>query len=310
MKLIAGNSNRSLAQAISKDLNVPLAASACRRFADGEIFVELLENVRGEDVFLIQSTSFPANDNLMELLIMIDAARRASAARVTCVIPYFGYARQDRKSSPRTPITAKLAANLITAAGADRILCLELHAGQIQGFFDIPLDNLVISPVLLPAIQQKEDLKNLMVVSPDVGGVGRARAFAKLLDTDLAIIDKRREKAGVSEVMNVIGDVKGKACVIVDDIVDSGGTLVNAAQALLDHGATSVSAYIVHGVLTGGAVAKIAGSKLNRLVITDSIEQPDAVRMCEKIEILSVDSLMAEAITRIHEERSISDLFL
>lgn len=310
MKLIAGNSNRSLAQAISKDLNVPLAASACRRFADGEIFVELLENVRGEDVFLIQSTSYPANDNLMELLIMIDAARRASAARVTCVIPYFGYARQDRKSSPRTPITAKLAANLITAAGADRILCLELHAGQIQGFFDIPLDNLVISPVLLPAIQQKEDLQNLVVVSPDVGGVGRARAFAKLLDTDLAIIDKRREKAGFSEVMNVIGEVSGKTCVIVDDIVDSGGTLCNAAQALMDQGAASVSAYIVHGVLTGGAVAKIAGSVLTRLVITDSIEQPDAVRLCPKIEILSVDSLMAEAITRIHEERSISDLFL
>lgn len=311
MKLITGNSNRTLAQAIAKDLNVPLTASSCRRFADDEIFVEFLENVRGEDIFLIQSTSYPANDNLMELLVMIDTARRASAARVTCVLPYFGYARQDRKTASRTPITAKLVANLMTAAGADRILTLELHAGQIQGFFDIPLDHLMISPVMIPAIQQKIGVgDDVVVVSPDVGGVGRARAFAKQIGVDLAIIDKRREKAGISEVMNVIGEVQGRHCVIVDDIVDSGGTLCNAAQALMDHGAKSVSAYIVHGVLTGGAVAKIANSALTRLVITDTIEQPDAVRRCNKIEILSVDHLMAEAITRIHEERSISDLFV
>lgn len=310
MKLITGNSNRSLAQAIAKDLNMPLAASSCRRFADEEIFVEFLENVRGEDVFLIQSTSYPANDNLMELLVMIDTARRASAARVTCVLPYFGYARQDRKTASRTPITAKLVANMLTAAGADRVLSLELHAGQIQGFFDIPVDHLLIAPVMIPAMQQKEGHGDMVVVSPDVGGVGRARAFAKQLNVDLAIIDKRREKAGVSEVMNVIGDIKGRNCIIVDDIVDSGGTLCNAAQALIDQGAASVSAYIVHGVLTGGAVAKIANSALTRLVITDSIEQPEAVLRCPKIEILSVDNLMAEAITRIHEERSISDLFV
>ncbi len=311
MKLITGNSNRTLAAAIAKDLNIPLAASSCRRFADDEIFVEFLENVRGEDVFLLQSTSFPANDNLMELLVMIDTARRASASRVTCVIPYFGYARQDRKTASRTPITAKLVANMLTAAGADRVLSLELHAGQIQGFFDIPVDHLLISPVMVPAMQQKEGTGDqVVVVSPDVGGVGRARAFAKQLNVDLAIIDKRREKAGVSEVMNVIGDIKDRNCIIVDDIVDSGGTLCNAAQALIDQGAKSVSAYIVHGVLTGGAVAKIANSALTRLVITDSIEQPDPVRRCPKIEILSVDNLMAEAITRIHEERSISDLFV
>lgn len=310
MKLITGNSNRSLAQGVAHDLHIPLAASSCRRFADDEIFVELLENIRGEDVFLIQSTSYPANDNLMELLIMIDAVRRASAARVTCVIPYFGYARQDRKTSGRTPITAKLVANLITAAGADRVLTMELHAKQIQGFFDIPLDDLVVSPVILPAIQENEDMDNLMVVSPDVGGVGRARAFAKMLNTDLAIIDKRREKAGVSEVMNVIGDVKGKSCIIVDDIIDSGGTLCNAAQAIMDNGAKSVSAYIVHGVLTGGAVSKIQNSALTRLVITNTIEQPESVRLCDKIQILSIDTLLAEACTRIHEERSISDLFV
>ncbi len=310
MKLITGNSNRSLAQGVAHDLRIPLAASSCRRFADDEIFVELLENIRGEDVFLLQSSSYPANDNLMELLIMIDAVRRASAARVTCVIPYFGYARQDRKTSGRTPITAKLVANLITAAGADRVLTMELHAKQIQGFFDIPLDDLVVSPVIIPAIQHKEDMDNLIVVSPDVGGVGRARAFAKMLNCDLAIIDKRREKAGVSEVMNVIGDVKGKACIIVDDIIDSGGTLCNGAQAIMDQGAKSVSAYIVHGVLTGGAVAKVQNSALTRLVITNTIEQPESVRLCDKIDILDVSTLLAEACTRIHEERSISDLFV
>lgn len=309
MKLIAGNSNRHLAEAISAYLNVPLAQASIRRFSDMEVFVEIQENVRGQDVFVLQSTSFPANDNLMELLITIDALRRGSARRITPVIPYFGYARQDRKTGGRTPISAKLVANLVTSAGADRVLALELHAGQIQGFFDIPVDNLNVSPVFLPDIQKKFKGEEIVMVSPDVGGVVRARAFAKKLDADLAIIDKRREKAGVSEVMNVIGNVEGKTCIMVDDIVDSGGTLCNAAVALKEQGAKSVYAYIVHGVLSGGAVARIASSPIEKMVITDSIAATEAVRVSPNIEQLSVAPLIGEAVRRISEERSISELF-
>jgi len=279
MKIIAGNSNLPLAQAISKELNIPLAKSTIRRFSDMEIFVEIQENVRGEDVFVIQSTSYPANDNLMELLVVIDALRRGSARRITAVLPYFGYARQDRKPSPRTPISAKLVANMITAAGADRVLTMDLHAGQIQGFFDIPLDNLYAAPVFTRDIQTrlgKED--NITVVSPDVGGVIRARAVAKRLDADLAIIDKRRERAGVSEVMNIIGDVENRRCIMIDDIVDSGGTLCNAAVALKEAGAQEVYAYITHGVLSGGAVARIGDSPMEKLIVTDSIQATDAVK--------------------------------
>src|SRR6201986_4597174 len=269
MKLLAGNSNRALAEAMGQYLGLPMVKAVVRRFADMEVFVEIQENFRGEDIFVIQSTSFPANDNLMELLIVIDALRRASARRVTAVIPYFGYARQDRKPGPRSPISAKLVANLITRAGADRVLTVDLHAGQIQGFFDIPTDNLFAAPTMVRDIQAHHNgSKDGMVVSPDVGGVVRARALAKRLDAPLAIVDKRRERAGESEVMNVIGDVKGRNCVLLDDIVDSGGTLVNAAEALLDAGAASVSAYITHGVLSGGAVARIAASKLKELVLT------------------------------------------
>jgi ribose-phosphate pyrophosphokinase len=310
MKLISCNSNRPLAEAIAKYLGMPLAAASVRRFSDMEVFVEIQENIRGEDVFVIQPTSYPANDNLMELLVTIDACRRGSARRITAVLPYFGYARQDRKTGPRTPISAKLVANLITKAGADRVLTMELHAGQIQGFFDIPLDNLIISPVFLPNMQSRaKTIDDLMIVSPDVGGVLRARAFAKKLGVDLAIIDKRRPEAGVSEVMNVIGEVAGKTCILVDDIVDSGGTLVNAAVALKNHGATDVYAYIVHGVLSGGAVARIAASPIKKLVITDSICPTEAVRISESIEILSVNELIGEAMKRISDERSISDLF-
>lgn len=312
MKIIAGNSNRPIAEAISAYLDIPLTKASMRRFSDMEVFVEIQENVRGEDVFVIQSTSSPTNDNLMELLISIDALRRGSARRITAVIPYFGYARQDRKTGSRTPITAKLVANLVTSAGADRVLTMDLHAGQIQGFFDIPTDNLIASPVLTPDIEEKfDDVNSLVMVSPDVGGVVRARAIAKRIGdgVDLAIIDKRREKAGVSEVMNVIGDVKGKHCIMVDDIVDSAGTLCNAAGALKEMGALSVHAYVVHGVLSGGAVARVADSALESLVITDSICATEAVKRSKNIRQLSVAPLIGEAIKRIAEERSVSALF-
>jgi len=309
MKILACNSNQPLAEAVSAYLNQPLTKASVRRFSDMEIFVEIEENVRGEDCFIVQSTSYPANDNLMELLVMIDALRRGSARRITAVMPYFGYARQDRKSGPRTPISAKLVANLITTAGADRGLTIDLHAGQIQGFFDIPLDNLYAAPVLVKDIQEKFDGEDVIMVSPDVGGVVRARGIAKRINADLAIIDKRREKAGVSEVMNIIGDVKGRHCIMVDDIVDSGGTLCNAAGALLDSGATSVTAYVTHGVLSGGAVARVSSSPLEKLVITDSIQATEAVRLAHNIEQLSVAPLVAEAIRRISEEQSVSSLF-
>lgn len=309
MKIIACNSNRPLAEAVAASLNLPLTQASVRRFADMEIFVEIHENVRGEDVFVVQSTCFPTNDNLMELLITLDALRRGSARRITAVIPYFGYARQDRKSGPRTPISAKLVANLITEAGADRVLTLDLHAGQIQGFFDIPVDNLYSAPLMVPDIFDRVGTSDLMVVSPDVGGVSRARGFAKRLDANLAIIDKRRERAGVSEVMNVIGDVRGMRCILIDDIVDSGGTLCNAADALLESGALSVQAYVTHGVLSAGAIARVAASSMERLVITDSIKASEGVRVTAKIRVLSVAQLMGEAINRISSESSVSSLF-
>jgi ribose-phosphate pyrophosphokinase len=310
MKLLTGNANQPLAKAIADYLELPLTQASVRRFADEEVFVEIHENVRGEDVFVIQSTGFPANDNLMELLIMIDALRRASAKRITAVVPYFGYARQDRKPGPRTPISAKLVANIITTAGADRVLSIDLHAGQIQGFFDIPTDNLYGAPVMSADIQARFGDKNIMVVSPDVGGVVRARALAKRLNNaPLAIVDKRREKAGESEVMNIIGDVEGRFCIIVDDIVDSAGTLCNAAAALKAAGAESVVAYITHGVLTGGAVARVEGSELTELVVTDSIQPPESVADAKKIRLLTVAPLLAEAITRIADESSVSSLF-
>jgi ribose-phosphate pyrophosphokinase len=280
-----------------------------RRFADMEIFVEVQENVRGEDVFVIQSTSAPANDHLMELLIIIDALKRASARRITAVLPYFGYARQDRKPGPRTPISAKLVANMIVRAGADRVLTLDLHALQIQGFFDIPTDNLFAAPVMVNDIKQVFDKNNLMVVSPDVGGVVRARGLAKRIDAPLAIVDKRRERPGDSEVMNVIGDVAGRTCVMVDDIVDSGGTLVNAAEALLKHGAKLVTAYISHGVLSGGAAARITSSQLKELVITDSILPSESVVKAKNIRVLPIAPLLGEAIARTAEEKSVSSLF-
>src|SRR3712207_6711117 len=309
MKLVAGNSNRPLAEAISAYLNIPLAKAVVRRFADMEIFVEIQENVRGEDVFVIQSTSFPANDHLMELLIIIDALRRASARRVTAVIPYFGYARQDRKPGPRAPISAKLVANLITRAGVDRVLTLDLHAGQIQGFFDIPTDNLFAAPTLARDIKDHLDGGDRMVVSPDVGGVVRARALAKRIDAPLAIVDKRRERPGESEVMNIIGDVAGRSCILVDDIVDSGGTLCNAAEALLAEGAKDVYAYITHGVLSGGAVSRISTSKLKELVITDSIQPNEAVKAARNIRVISIAGLLGEAIGRTATESSVSSLF-
>jgi ribose-phosphate pyrophosphokinase len=309
IKLVAGNSNPKLAEAIAAYLSTPLAKAVVRRFADMEIFVEIQENVRGADVFVLQSTSYPANDHLMELLIIIDALRRSSAHRITAVVPYFGYARQDRKPGPRTPISAKLVANLITNAGADRVLTLDLHAGQIQGFFDIPTDNLFASPVMVRDIKERYDLNSLMVVSPDVGGVVRARGLAKRINAPLAIIDKRRERAGESEVMNVIGDVQGRTCILIDDIVDSGGTLVNAADALLEHGANSVTAYITHGVLSGGAVARVTASQLKELVITDSIQPSEAVRVARNIRVLSIASLIGEAVRRTAREESVSSLF-
>ena len=309
MKILTGNSNRPLAEAISACLNLPLTQASIRRFSDMEVFVEINENVRGEDVFIIQSTSYPANDNLMELLVAIDALRRASARRITAVIPYYGYARQDRKSGGRTPISAKLVANLITVAGANRVLTLDLHAGQIQGFFDIPTDNLYAAPVLTKDIQQRFTGRDLVVVSPDVGGVVRARAVAKRLDADLAIIDKRRERAGVSEVMNIIGDVRDQRCILVDDIVDSAGTLCNAAVALMEAGAKSVSAYVTHGVLSGGAVARVSASPIESLVTTDSIMATEAVRVSQTVRQLTIAPLLAEAISRISLERSVSSLF-
>jgi ribose-phosphate pyrophosphokinase len=309
MKIFSGNSNETLAKQVAEYLDVPLGVANVRRFADQEIFVEILENVRGEDCFVLQSTSFPANDNLMELLIMIDALRRASAKRITAVIPYFGYARQDRKPGPRAPISAKLVANMITEAGADRVLTLDLHAAQIQGFFDIPTDNLFAVPVLSRDAKEHLDIENVMVVSPDTGGVVRARALAKRLDSLLAIVDKRRDKPGESEVMNVIGDVSGKDCILIDDIIDSGGTLCNAAEALLKMGATSVTAYITHGVLSGGAVARITSSKLKELVITDSIEPTSAIRAASNIRVVSIAELMGEAVKRTALEKSVSSLF-
>jgi ribose-phosphate pyrophosphokinase len=309
MKILAGNSNQPLAEAISDELDLPLTKASIRRFSDMEVFVEIDENVRGEDTFIIQSTSYPANDNLMELLVTIDALKRGSARRITAVIPYFGYARQDRKSGPRTPISAKLVANLITVAGADRVLTLDLHAGQIQGFFDIPLDNLFAAPVFVKDIEGRFASQNPIIVSPDVGGVVRARAIAKRLDIDLAIIDKRRERAGVSEVMHVIGEVKGRDCLIVDDIVDSAGTMCNAAVALMERGASSVSTYVSHGVLSGGAVARVTASPIQTLMITDSILATDAMRAAHNIQQISIAPLMAEAIKRISTESSVSSLF-
>jgi len=309
MKVLSCNSNRPIAEAISAYLNLPLTSATIHRFSDMEVFVEINENVRGEDVFVIQSTSYPANDNLMELLVTMDALKRGSARRITAVLPYFGYARQDRKSGPRTPISAKLVANLITEAGADRVLTLDLHAGQIQGFFDIPLDNLYAAPVFIKDIKHKFNGDELIMVSPDVGGVVRARAFAKGLNTDLAIIDKRRERAGESEVMNIIGDVGDRHCILIDDIVDSGGTLCNAAVALMDQGADSVSAYITHGVLSGGAVARVSASPIQTLVSTDSITATEAIRVARNISQITIAPLIAEAMRRISEENSVSSLF-
>jgi ribose-phosphate pyrophosphokinase len=310
MKLLAGNSNRPLAEAIAQYLKLPLTKAVVRRFADMEIFVEIQENVRGEDIFVVQSTSFPANDNLMELLIVIDALRRASARRVTAVLPYFGYARQDRKVGPRTPISAKLVANLITQAGANRVLTVDLHAGQIQGFFDIPTDNLYAMPAIAKDIKDYLGVGNhLMVVSPDVGGVVRARALAKRMGTELAIVDKRRERAGESEVMNIIGAVEGRSCILVDDIVDSGGTICNAAEALVKAGAKDVCAYASHGVLSGGAVARVQSSALKSMVVTDSIQATNDVRKCPNIRRISIAPLIGEALRRINNEESVSSLF-
>ncbi len=309
MKIVACNSNRALAEAVAASLNLPLTRASVRRFADMEVFVEIHENVRGEDVFVIQSTSYPANDNLMELLIALDALRRSSARRITAVIPYFGYARQDRKSGSRTPISAKLVANLITEAGANRVLTMDLHAGQIQGFFDIPVDNLYAAPLFSRDIQQRFQGRDVMIVSPDVGGVLRARMIATRLNCDLAIIDKRRERAGVSEVMNVIGEVEGRDCILVDDIVDSGGTLCNAAEALIQAGARSASVYVTHGVLSGGAVARVVSSPIEMLTITDSIGATEAVRLAHNIRQLTIAPLLAEAMRRISDESSVSSLF-
>jgi ribose-phosphate pyrophosphokinase len=310
MKLMTGNANRALALSIADYLEVPLTDASVRRFADEEIFVEIHENVRGEDVFVLQSTGYPVNDNLMEVLICIDALRRASAKRITAVIPYFGYARQDRKSGSRTPISAKLVANLITAAGANRVLSVDLHAGQIQGFFDIPTDNLYAAPVMSADIISRFSDRNIMVVSPDVGGVVRARALSKRLENaPLAIVDKRRERPGESEVMNIIGDVKGRFCILVDDIVDSAGTLCNAALALREAGAEDVVAYVSHGVLSGGAAARVDSSTLTELVITDSIAAPAAVADSPKIRQLTIAPLLAEAIRRTADESSVSSLF-
>ena len=309
MKILACNSNRPLAENISKNLNIQLVKAEVKRFSDMEVFVEVQENVRGEDMFVVQSTSYPANDNLMELLVSLDALRRASARRITAVIPYYGYARQDRKSGPRTPISAKLVANLITKAGADRVLTMDLHAGQIQGFFDIPTDNLFAAPVFIKDIQERYNGKPIVVVSPDVGGVVRARGIARRINANLAIIDKRREKPGSSEVMNIIGDVSDHHCILVDDIIDSGGTLCNAAQALTDVGALSVDAYVTHGVLSGSAVTRISNSPLSMLITTDSIKATEAVKIASNIRQISIAPIIGEAIRRVHMEQSVSSLF-
>ncbi len=309
MKLIACNSNPPLAEAMSAYLNAPLMNTTIKRFQDMEVFVEIHENVRGEDVFLIQSTSFPANDHIMELLVTMDALKRASARRITAVIPYFGYARQDRKPGPRTPISAKLVANLITSAGANRVLTVDLHAGQIQGFFDIPVDHLYATPVIVADIRSNYKTDNLVIVSPDVGGVVRARALANRLGADLAIVDKRREKANQSEVMNIIGEVAGRDCILFDDIVDTAGTLCNAAKALMEKGAIGVSAYVTHGVLSGGAVSRVGSSVLKELVVTDSIMTTQEVRGSKNVRVVSVAPLLAEAVRRISEESSVSSLF-
>ncbi len=309
MKILTCNSNRPLAEAVASYLTIDLTRASIRRFSDMEVFVEIHENVRGEDVFVVQSTSYPANDNLMELLVTLDALKRGSARRVTAVVPYFGYARQDRKTGPRTPISAKLVANLIHTAGASRVLTLDLHSGQIQGFFDIPLDNLYAAPVFTKDIKNHFNGEDIMVVSPDVGGVVRARAVAKRLDADLAIVDKRRERAGVSEVVNIIGDIRGRRCIMVDDIVDSAGTLCNAAVALQDAGAAAVHCYVTHGVFSGGAVERVTTTPLKSLIITDSIQATESVRRAHNIQQLSIAPLMAESILRISEERSVSSLF-
>ena len=309
MKILSCNSNLPLADSISKELNLKLVSAEVKRFSDMEVFVEVKENVRGEDMFVIQSTSYPANDNLMELLVTLDALRRASAKRITAVIPYFGYARQDRKSGPRTPISAKLVANLITSAGADRVLTMDLHAGQIQGFFDIPTDNLFTAPVFVKDIKDKYSDVPTIVVSPDVGGVLRARAIARRINAGLAIIDKRREKPGASEVMNIIGDVSKHHCILVDDIVDSGGTLCNAAQALVSAGAISVDAYVTHGVLSGSAVSRVLNSPLQNLVTTDSIQATEPIKLASNIRQISIATILGEAIRRVHTESSVSSLF-
>ena len=309
MKIVACNSNRPLAEAVAATLGLPLCRAVVRRFADMEVFVEIQENVRGEDVFVVQSTCYPTNDNLMELLIMIDTLRRGSARRITAVMPYFGYARQDRKSGPRTPISAKLVANLLTEAGAHRVLTMDLHAGQIQGFFDIPVDNLFAAPLFARDIKERYGARDLMIVSPDVGGVVRARQLAKRLNVDLAIIDKRRERAGMSEVMNVIGDVGGRHCVLVDDIIDSGGTFCNAAEALIARGASSVGAYVTHGVLTGGAVSRVASSPIEMMTITDSILGTEAVRLAANVRQISIAQLLATAMRAVSDESSVSSLF-
>ncbi len=309
MKVLAGNSNRPLAEAIAASLNMPMVQASIRRFSDLEVFVEIDENMRGEDVFIIQSTSFPANDNLMELLICMDALRRASARRITAVLPYYGYARQDRKIGPRTPISAKLVANLITVAGAHRVLTLDLHSGQIQGFFDIPVDNLFAAPVFAKDIDENFNGDDLVIVSPDAGGIVRARSIAKRLDADLAIVDKRRDRAGESEVLNIIGDVEGRRCIIIDDIVDSAGTLCNAATALKQVGATSVQAHITHGVLSGGAVARVTASELEVLTVTDSIRPTEAMRVAQNVRVITIAPLIAEAMRRIADESSVSSLF-
>ena len=310
MKIIACNSNKVLAESISSYIGVPLANASIRKFADHEIFVEINENIRGEDVFIIQSTSHPANDHLMELLICIDAAKRGSAKRITAVIPYYGYARQDRKTGPRTPITAKLVANLITSSGADRVLTMDLHAGQIQGFFDIPLDNIFSAPPIIKDMKEKfKNNSNLVIASPDVGGVVRARAFAKRLNAGLAIADKRREKAGESDVMNIIGDVNNKTCILLDDIADSAGTLCNAAKALKNKGAKEIFSYIAHGVLSGKAMERIQDSAIEELVLTDSIQASDLIKNIKNIRHISIAPLMGEAIKRISSDSSVSALF-
>ena len=309
MKLLTGNSNKNLSKKISKYLKSKLVNSSIRKFSDGEIYIEINENIRGNAIFIIQSSSAPANDNLMELLLCIDALKRSSAKNITAVIPYFGYARQDRKVVPRTSISAKLVSNLITKAGADRIVTVDLHAGQIQGFFDIPVDNLFATPIFARHIKKNLKTKNLVCVAPDVGGTERARALGKMLDVGLAIVDKRRPAPGKSQVMNIVGNVKGKTCIIVDDIIDSGGTIVNAAKALVDRGAKEVHVYVTHGVLSGSAVEKIKNSKIKKLVLTDTIDNEQKVRKAPNIQVLTISNLMAEAIKRISNSTSVSDLF-